>query len=193
MAAEREGGIPQAIDAAFQKQAIKGAMQCLSWLMYSKIPHTTKYSNLVDTVQFMDCEHKSECIIQEFLEVISNQIKQKQLNQVSSSLFFSIIINKSTNVVILNEMVVYARYINDRDVKNTFLRISELFNGKVETIESYLLACLEENDHLLSKLVGLGTDGVSVMTSRHNGVVDCLCHCLALAVAQAGNEVPFIA
>ena len=47
-------------------------------------------------------------------------------------------IDESTDVAILNEMVVYARYISDGDVKTTFLRISELFNGKADTIESSL-------------------------------------------------------
>ena len=58
-------------------------MQCLYWLVYSEIPHTTKYSSLVDAVQFMGCEHfkllhrsenakyKSEHIIQEFRQVMS--------------------------------------------------------------------------------------------------------------------------
>ena len=220
VAAEREGRIPQDFEAEIllQKQAIKGAMQCLYWLVYSEIPHTTKYSSLVDAVQFMGCEHfkllhrsenakyKSERIIQEFVQVVSDQIKQKQLQQVSSSPFYSVMIDESTDVAILKEMVVYARYISDGDVKTTFLHISELFNGKADTIESSLLACLEENDLPLSKLVGLGTDGASVMTGRHNGVaarlkrrqpiltgIHCLCHRLALAVAQAGNEVPFIA
>ena len=80
------------------------------WLMYSEIPHATKYSTLVDAVQFMGCEHfkllhrsenakhKSERIIQEFLQVMSDQIKQKQLQQVSSSPFYSVMIDESTDV-----------------------------------------------------------------------------------------------
>ena len=110
----------------------------------------------MDAVQFMGCEHfkflhhaenakyKSERIIQEFLQVMSDQIKQKQLQKVSS---YSIMIDESTDVAILNEIVVYARYISsDGDVKTTFLRISELFNGKADTIEKSILACLDETD-----------------------------------------------
>jgi hypothetical protein len=40
---EKSGGIRQAFQAqiSLQKQAIKGAMQCLYWLVQSEIPHTT--------------------------------------------------------------------------------------------------------------------------------------------------------
>ena len=57
----------------------------------------------------------------------------------------------------------------------------------------------------MSKMVGLGTDGASVMTSVHNGVgarliwcqqiltsTHCVCHRLAIAAAQARNDVPYI-
>lgn len=85
VAAERDGGIAQAFekDLSLQNQAVKGAMQCLYWLVYSEIPHTTNYSSLVDAVQFMGCEHfkhlhrggnakyKSEYIVQELSSRIS--------------------------------------------------------------------------------------------------------------------------
>ena len=55
LAAERSGGIRQAFQAqiSLQKQAIKGAEQCLYRLVQSKIPHTTKHGSLLDAVQFM--------------------------------------------------------------------------------------------------------------------------------------------
>ena len=55
-------------------------------------------------------------------------------------------------------------------------------------------------------LIVLVTDGASVMVGKHTGVtarikscqpiltsIHCLCHCLALAATQAGNEVTYIA
>ena len=59
LTAERSGGIRQAFQAhlSLQKQAIKGAMQCLYWLVQSEIQHATKYSSLVDAVQFMGCDY----------------------------------------------------------------------------------------------------------------------------------------
>ena len=69
LAAERSGGIRQAFQAqlSLQKQAIRGAMQCLYWLVQSEIPHTTKYGSLIDAVHFMGCDyfkHLRQCQVQ---------------------------------------------------------------------------------------------------------------------------------
>ena len=40
-----------------KKQAIKGAMQCLYWLVHSEVPHTTKYGSLVDAVHYRGCNY----------------------------------------------------------------------------------------------------------------------------------------
>ena len=95
VAAEMDGGIAQAFQTQInlQKQAIKGAMQCLYWLVHSEIPHTTKYGSLVDAVQYMGCDfkrlnhaenakYKSQRIISEFLQVMATQLEKKLLEDV---------------------------------------------------------------------------------------------------------------
>ena len=179
--------------------------------------HTTKYSNLVDAVQFMGCDYfkhlshghntkyKSQQIIGEFLQIMAVQMEKEQLQGVLSSGYFSLMIDETTDVAVLNEMVIYARYIENGKVSTSFLKICELFNGTVDTIETTLVAYMEDKGLSMSKMVGLGTDGASVMTAVHNGVgarfkrrqpvltsIHCVCHCLALAAAQAGNDVPYI-
>ena len=185
LAAERDGGIPQALqmEISLQKKAVKGAMQCLYWLVLSGIPHTTKYSSLVDAVYFMGCDYfkhlhqgqnakyKSKRIIQEFLEVLAWQIQEKQQQELSSSMSYSIMIDESTDVAVLSEIVIYARYATaTKSVKTAFMKIIDLFNGTADTIETALLKYLESNDLPLTKLIGLGTDGAKVMTGRINGV-----------------------
>ena len=206
------------MEISLQKKAVKGAMQCLYWLVLSEIPHTTKYSSLVDAVHFMGCDYfkhlhqgenakyKSKRIIQEFLEVLVWQIQEKQQQELSSSMFYSIMIDESTDVAVLSEMVIYARYVTaTKSVKTAFMKIIDLFNGTADTIETALLKYLESNDLPLTKLIGLGTDGAKVMTGRINGAgarlqrrqpmltsFHCVCHRLALAAAQAGKDVTFI-
>ena len=118
---------------------------------------------------------------------------------------FSLMIDETTDVAVLNEMVIYARYIENGKVSTSFLKICELFNGTADTTETTLVAYMEDKGLSMSKMVGLGTDGASVMTGVHNGVgarfkrrqpvltsIHCVCHRLALAAAQAGNDVPYI-
>ena len=153
VAAEMDGGIAQAFQTQInlQKQAIKGAIQCLYWLVHSEIPHTTKYGSLVDAVQYMGCDYfkrlnhaenakyKSQRIISEFLQVMATQL-EKKLEDVLSSAFYSLMIDETTDVAVLNEMVIYARYVQSGKVVTTFLNICELSNGTADTIETTLLA-----------------------------------------------------
>jgi len=97
VAAERNGGIAQAfqLQVTIQHKAVKGAMQCLYWLVKSEVSHTTKYGSLVDAVQYMGCDYfkhlkqaenakcKSQRIISEFLQVIGTQLEEKQLQKLS--------------------------------------------------------------------------------------------------------------
>ena len=103
-AAKHDGGIAQALEleVCHEKKAVKGAMQCLYWLVRSEIPHTKNYGSLVDAVRLMGCEYfkhlhkgenakyKSRRIIQECLELLARQIKDKQLQELKSSMFYSL-------------------------------------------------------------------------------------------------------
>ena len=218
---QRSGGIRQAFESqiALNKSALKTAMQCLYWLVKSEIPHTTHYNSLITAVEFMGCQHlqhlnhgenakyTSQRTIQEFLQVIGEQIEHELLNSVHTSPMYSIMIDETTDVSILKEMVIYVMYLTpEAKVCTGFLTINELPDGTAETVEKNLTAYLESKDMPLSRMVGFGSDGASVMTGRHNGVaarlkrlqpiltsVHCIAHRLALAAAQSGDSVPYIA
>ena len=85
-------------------------MQCLYWLVKN-------YGSLVDTVQFMGCDYfkhlhqgenakyKSQRIISEFLQVMASQIEKKQLQDLLSVTFYSIMIYEKTDIAVSNEIV----------------------------------------------------------------------------------------
>ena len=52
---------------------------------------------------------KSQGIISEFIQVMASQIERKQLQDLLSATFYSIMIDETTDVSILNEMIAYAR------------------------------------------------------------------------------------
>ena len=110
---ERNGCLKQTSQqqASLQRKAVKGA---------ADISHTTNYSSLVDAMQFMGCnsfkhlrqgenvKYKSQRIINEFVQVLASQIERKQLQDLLSATFYSIVIGETKDVSILNEMIVYA-------------------------------------------------------------------------------------
>ena len=181
----KSGGIEQAFQSqiSLNRSAIKTAMQCLYWLIKSEIPHTSNYNSLVKAVEFMGCEHlrhlnhgenakySSQRIIQEFLDVMGEQLRQDELQHLFSSPCYSIMIDETTDIAIINEMVIYVRYLSpEAEICTSFLAILELNNGTAETVEKALLTYLEDSSIPLSSLVGFGSDGASVMTGRLNGV-----------------------
>ena len=106
---------------------------------------------------------------------------------------------------ISKQLIVYGRYLVQGDVKNSFLQICELIDGKVETIESKVCQVCDELQLDLQKLCGLGSDGASVMLGVRGGISTllkeqtpflvanyCIAHRLALVCGQAANEIPYL-
>ena len=96
--------------------------------------------------------------------ISSNYGKKEQLQGAASSACFSLVIDETTDVAVLNEMVIYARYIKNGKVVTNFLKICKLFSGTAGAIETTLVAYMEDKGLSMSKMVGLGTDGASVNT-----------------------------
>lgn len=146
-------------------------MQCLYWLVKSEIPHTGHYNSLLKAVQFMGCEqlkhlHQSENakytsqrIIQEFLKVMAGQLEQQMFCSLQSSTFFSLLIDESTDIAVVNELVMYARFlIPDATVGTAFLTIAELPNGTAETVEGAIVPYLEDKSLSIERMMGFGSD-----------------------------------
>lgn len=129
---------------------------------------------------------------------MGEKVEHEQLKHFLTSPVFSILIDETTDISVINEMVIYTRFItSDAQVCTVFLKIVELSNGSAETIEAALMTYLEEKSIPLSRLVGFGSDGASVMIGKHSGVatrmknrqpiltsIHCMAHRLALAAGQ---------
>lgn len=103
--------------------------------------------------------------------MLSSQIELEQLHEVSASPFISLMTDESTDVAVLKELVLYARYLSpDGKAKSTYLSIQDLFNGTAETIYEAITKYCASNDISLSKCMGFGSDGASVMTGVRTGV-----------------------
>lgn len=83
------------------------------------------------------------------------------------------------------------------------MKMKQIMDGTASTLYSTLLAVLEDFGVDVSKVLGFGSDGASVMTGRENGVaarlkrdsphavaVRCICHRLYLAVSQVCIVIP---
>ena len=130
------------------------------------------------------------------------------LSQLQESPYIALMADETTDIAVTKELILYARYIvtsatPQRCVHSIFLQVSELSDGKAYTITTSILGLLTSLDLSISKVMGFSSDGASVMVGRRAGVatllknpqivaIHCVAHPLALAVAQAGDAVPYI-
>lgn len=139
--------------------------------------------------------------MEEFLQTVSHQVEDDILEKVTSSTYFSLMIDESTDIAVLKQLVLVARYILPTgDVTTSFLAIDDLPDRTAETIEHALIGITSKKSIDVSKLRGFGSDGAPVMTGTRNGVakrltdrfpclisIHCVNHRLALAAAHAAD------
>ena len=89
--------------------------------------------------------YTSRRITMEFLQLLGEKVEQDQLEELLASPVFSILIDETTDIAVINEMVIYVHFIDSNaQVHTVFMKIVELPNGCAETIEQALLAYLEK-------------------------------------------------
>ena len=199
-----------------------GAMRTVYFLVKHALPHTTLYSQLLDFCSFQGCDYlsslnvggnahyRSEQIIQEFLTELDAQTSSTILEQLQRSPYIALMADETTDISVSNELILYVQYIipsatPEKCVRSVFLNITELQDGKAATITEVILEILARLNIPIQTVMGFGSDGASVMIGRRAGVatllkqsnpeliaIYCVAHRLALAVAQAGDAVPYV-
>ena len=214
------GGIPQAFSEALniETKAAIGCCKCLYWLCKQEISHTTTYPQLLALAENLGCTYfkalnvgrnatyTSPQIVNEFLEVIDDLVSEDILSDMKGSGAFSIMVDESTDVSVLKQLVLYGRAVAGGKLKTHFLKIVDIEDGRATTIVDAITTYLCESAELdIGRLSSFGSDGASVMTGCRGGVatllrarnskmisVHCICHRLALATGQASNQVPYL-
>ena len=68
-----------------------------------------------------------------------------QLKALLNSPFYSLMVDETTDISVVKEMVLYARFLGDGgSVVTSFLKIIELNDGRAETVEGAILGYLME-------------------------------------------------
>ena len=133
-------------------------------------------------------------------------VRKPLLNELNQLLYFSLIADKTTDVAVVKEVIVYARFIfRKKEVQTSLLGLVPVSDGRAAAVLGGITKVCEKRNVNLRKLAAFGSDGAAVMISRRNWVsgllkIDnpwlILNHCvpclLALATAQAADEVRYV-
>ena len=155
----------------------------------------TKYCDLhSDTIQDIQMS---------LLHVLDEEMK----SELSETKYYGLIIDESTDLSIHKKLVVYIRYVCPIEicVKTKLVGNIRIPDGTASTIVTEVINKLRTIGLQTVNLVGLGSDGASVMFGRKTGVgvqllkespmlvhVHCVAHRLSLACADAAKGFPYL-
>ena len=214
------GGIRQAFShvVSAERKAMIRAMRCMYWLCKEEVAHTTKFSSLQDLAISLgatylkdldlgrNAHYTSKRFMEEAVSALAETVRNKIFEDLRRSPFFSLMADETTDVAVIKEVIVYARYLNsNREIQTAFIGMVEVKEGTASAIMAALEKVCNNCGVNLKKLVAFGSDGASVMIGRHRGVTallkaevpwllanHCVAHRLALAAAQAADEIPSV-
>ena len=99
------------------------------------------------------------------------QAELKEEREKSPYSFFSVQIDEATDSSNKSVLVAYLMFMDAQgDIRTQYLSTAELQATNAEEIYNTLLTMLKENDLELKNMVGLATDGASVMRGSRSGV-----------------------
>ncbi|XP_052280820.1 E3 SUMO-protein ligase KIAA1586-like [Dreissena polymorpha] len=133
------------------------------------------------------------------------KIRDDNLEKVKALMYFKILIDETTDIATVSEIIVYVQFLEDRMGCTVFLSVLPLKDGKAETIFNAQITFIEEHGLDIQKMCAFGSNGASVMLGCENGVAarlrnfvphlinnHCVAHKLALAVRQASRGIPYL-
>ena len=123
----------------------------------------------------------------------------------SQANFYGILIDESTDISVRKTMVMYLRHVSKGEMVTDFVGNIRVADGKADTLISAIVSEMTALKVDPKMLVGLATDGASVMTGRSCGVgvqllqgspglvhVHCVAHRLNLACVDAMKQEKYL-
>lgn len=90
---------------------------------------------------------------------------------VEASLFFFLLIDELIDFSNYENFVVYVKLLNEFKLELYFLENINVLDGKVEIVIIVVNLLMKRRNSRKDKMIGFGSDGVSVMIGKNNGVL----------------------
>ncbi|XP_053406405.1 SCAN domain-containing protein 3-like [Mercenaria mercenaria] len=208
--------LPKQVDNILTKEAdsITSYMKCAYHQAKHELPKSA-FKELIDLADNLNVElikdksceplYTSNYSLNEFHQSISDVIWEGKYEAIIRSQKYGLIIDESTDIGNKKQLLAYIQYLDEDGVKCALLEnmLITTSHANAETITCKIKDCLERKQIDISKMVGIGTDGASVMTGSKNGVVKrlkdfapsligvhCAAHRCSLATSQATKSIP---
>ncbi|XP_078521674.1 uncharacterized protein LOC144828067 [Lissotriton helveticus] len=147
--------------------------------------------------------HRTKCTAL-INSLLGPYFKEELLKDIGTSPF-SLLIDESTDIEVKKLLCICIKYFSTKLNKfvSTFLAMVELDQACSEDIANAVLNMLETCNLDIKNLIGIGTDGASVMCGKHHStftllrdkqpslqLVRCICHSLDIIAKKAIRSIP---
>lgn len=151
--------------------------------------------------------HRSPASVREMFSTLGCALKENVVKRANTAGCFGLLVDDVSDISVMEQMITFIQFYDEHssEVAVEFFSVDNLLEkhysanatAMFQTIQSNLQACTLSTN----KLIGLATDGASVMVGRKNGLaaklkdvnprlisVHCICHNLALACTDAKDD-----
>ena len=197
-------------------EVLYNAFVALYWLAKESVANKKFFSllNLFRVTGLTKMEffpYKSPSTIREMALTLGSVLKESVLCQVRKAQSFGLMIDEVTDIAVQEQLVMFIQFWNreSKASETKFLGVRNLLessdSANAATITKSVLDELSECGLSVDQLLGLCSDGASVMTGKRNGVaaklkelnkslvsVHCICHKLSLACCDTNDEIVYI-
>ena len=170
-----------------------------------------KFEELINLLERCKCPHLPRELYRnrdgchELVTVIGDCIESEIVELMCNSPYVGLMVDESTDLSVRKNLLLYVNIMTSAgDVDSYFANIAEMKQCDATALTEVIVEYLGEKQIDVSRVAGLGSDGASVMTGKHNGVgaklkklnpfmlsMHCVAHKLALASENAASAVPY--
>ena len=211
----REKEIEDQRDGVLTKVLCSIYWLCKEEVAHGKLNSMLKLLEIIGLTDIKDFTKKSNTVLKELVLTLGDQLMEVIIQEIKKSNVYGLLTDEVTDLSNTLQLVTFIKYYDQNlgDAGTHFVDVSDVFEGSVdttataETIHDCLINLLNSLDLKIQNARAFTSDGASVMTGHQSGVaarlsehencqtmlsVHCMCHRLALACSDTGDELTYI-
>ena len=175
------------------------------------IPLISFMEKVLGMSQLKHFSHRSQGSVREIYLTLGDTVKQSLLQRARRARCFGMLMDEVTDISVSSQLVSFIQFWDQesKSMLTMFLSsqnvLEDFASCNSEAITELVKKELADSGLEITKLMGLSTDGASVMVGKSNGVtaklrqsndkllnMHCVCHRLALACTDSCHELKYI-
>ena len=191
---------------------LEKAFTAVYWIAKEEIANVKLVSllQLFENLGVSELSQRSRPAVREMFLIVGEVLKEHYLEKIRKVDSCGLLADETSDVYVLEQLIMFVKFVDYElgEPRTVFLSaecITDPSGPNAEVLTESILGVLKEFNLNINKMKSFVSDGATVMTGIHNGVVamlkrvnnvmlnfHCICHRLALACCDSGNETEYV-